>query len=60
MKKIQQKTETIPLLLLRQAKRRVTPYIGVKTRRNKKKDQRGKFRLKYDLNKEEHLPFVDY
>ncbi|VAI57399.1 hypothetical protein VPH35_110828 [Triticum aestivum] len=36
MKKIQQKTETNPLLVLRQAKRGVTPNIGVKTRRNKK------------------------
>nr|CAA29827.1 put. rps7 [Oryza sativa Japonica Group] len=36
VKKIQQKTETNPLLVLRQAIRRVTPNIGVKTRRNKK------------------------
>ncbi|KAJ1256099.1 hypothetical protein BS78_K082900 [Paspalum vaginatum] len=36
MKKIQQKTETNPLLVLRQAIRRVTPNIGVKPRRNKK------------------------
>ena len=36
MKKIQQKTETNPLSVLRQAIRRVTPNIGVKTRRNKK------------------------
>ena len=33
VKKIQQKTETNPLLVLRQAIRRVTPNIGVKTRR---------------------------
>nr|YP_009673256.1 ribosomal protein S7 [Actinidia callosa var. henryi]YP_009673269.1 ribosomal protein S7 [Actinidia callosa var. henryi]QUI76879.1 ribosomal protein S7 [Actinidia hubeiensis]QDF42672.1 ribosomal protein S7 [Actinidia callosa var. henryi]QDF42684.1 ribosomal protein S7 [Actinidia callosa var. henryi]QUI76892.1 ribosomal protein S7 [Actinidia hubeiensis] len=33
MKKIQQKTETNPLSVLRQAIRRVTPDIGVKARR---------------------------
>uniref|UniRef100_A0A8R7VG11 Small ribosomal subunit protein uS7c n=1 Tax=Triticum urartu TaxID=4572 RepID=A0A8R7VG11_TRIUA len=38
--KIQQKTETYPLLVLRQAIRRVTPNIGVKTRRNKKGSKR--------------------
>jgi small subunit ribosomal protein S7 len=37
MKKIQQKIETNPLLILCQAIRRVTPNIGVKTRRNKKR-----------------------
>ncbi|KQJ89171.1 hypothetical protein BRADI_4g23940v3 [Brachypodium distachyon] len=35
VKIIQQKTETNPLLVLRQAIRRVTPNIGVKTRRSK-------------------------
>jgi small subunit ribosomal protein S7 len=37
VKKIQQKIETNPLLVLCQAIRRVTPNIGVKTRRNKKR-----------------------
>nr|ANP95947.1 ribosomal protein S7 [Pyrola rotundifolia]ANP95954.1 ribosomal protein S7 [Pyrola rotundifolia] len=36
MKKIQQKTETNPLSVLRQAIRRVTPKIAVKARRKKK------------------------
>ena len=36
VKKIQQKTETNPLSVLRQAIRGVTPDIAVKTRRNKK------------------------
>lgn len=36
MKKIRQKTETNPLFVLRQAIRRVTPKIGVKTKRKKK------------------------
>jgi small subunit ribosomal protein S7 len=36
VKKIQQKTGTTPLLVLRQAGRRVTPNIGVKTRHNEK------------------------
>ncbi|VAH75110.1 unnamed protein product [Triticum turgidum subsp. durum] len=35
VKKIQQKTETNPLLVLRQAIRRVTPNIGVKTRQGR-------------------------
>ncbi|KAF7029531.1 hypothetical protein CFC21_041246 [Triticum aestivum] len=36
MKNIQQKTETNPLMVLRQAIHRVTPNIEVKTRCNKK------------------------
>jgi small subunit ribosomal protein S7 len=36
MKKIQQKTETNPLFVLRQAIRRITPKMGVKTKRTKK------------------------
>ncbi|VAI08104.1 unnamed protein product [Triticum turgidum subsp. durum] len=35
VKKIQQKIETNPLLVLRQAIRRVTPNIGVKTRQGR-------------------------
>ncbi|VAH45601.1 unnamed protein product [Triticum turgidum subsp. durum] len=35
MKKIQQKTETNPLLVLHHAIRRVTPNIGVKTRKGR-------------------------
>jgi small subunit ribosomal protein S7 len=44
MKKIQQKAKINPLLVLRQAICRVTPNIGVKTRRNKK-DRRRKFSI---------------
>jgi small subunit ribosomal protein S7 len=36
LKKIQQKTEKNPLLVLRQAIRRVTPKIGVKARRKRR------------------------